>query len=1355
MADFAAQRRRHERERQARLKKKKSQRRSSSKKTVIYNASGKVTFSNDPRIKVGSVNESKVRTSSLSKTPSYRGASVVYKRNGAKITESVHRGGKVVSSRVVQDKSTPKSRRTTTTQLASQVRGVKSAQESRYLTTKKVQELQKTREKVGRASVGYGVQMSTADNLINKPYITVGKLLRMRGKEPQSMPNYKVYKNKQGQVIGIQDPFSRKTYRINPTNAKAIKEDITAKQVEREYIRDRRTLMVLGKYQEEMKKITSPNKNLSAVKNNQTITIKKMGSYLDKQLTIPKTLLKGWTDNLKLGYLLANWQNIKTQGQLTPAQARAYMNKVDDIWGYDKLIKDLDSTSTKAWEKSALSGIYSNLRVAGMIIVGVKDVTVGTVITTIKDVAGLGKILYKGTTGLIRYNKKIYKDIFKDIVDLSKRGLDTEEKKRLAFARFKRDLSPYVKFSKGSVSIVKSMARNPEPYLGLLALGVSAGVVSLVDTTRKNPKKLLSEIYSFYLTGQVFKVGGKLLKLKNVIRVTKMPRSGSKVAKAYKVGQIVTDGKTVKIANKGGKLVKASKSVSDRVLKKIPRVIQRDAELTVKMKKAEKVKIIKEWEKTGVLKRGYELRPNFETGVMNIVKYKKVKGRPIRKAFKYTKKEVDEILKKLKQSKKASATIRVSNQKKFTSPLKKGEKQKVLDYITKNNKAPKGYYVEFGEGGSISVIKFKKVKGKFLGKIRNTTKATIQKIKAKFKRKPKVKLTTREEQRRKLTVALKKGEKQSVLDYVNKNDKVPKGYFIEYGEGGSIIVSKFKKANGRFLGKVKKTTRRTIQKIKAKFKRKPKTKLSVRSEQQKKYTISLKKGEKQQVLDYITKNDRVPKGYYVVYGENGSITVTKFKKVNGRFLGKIKKTTRITIRKIKAKFKRKPKVKLTTRASNELKDTVPLKKGEWSKVVLHWEKNLRVPRGYKINFNLETGKRVVTKFRKVRGRPFKATKLYTKKQVKNILDKLKKARSGRVAKRRAIKVDKATGKKADAIEELKKVLQTEKPSKKYTIEVEVNLDGVVYRITKKKKGAKTFYYNLKSSIPNKTPAKNIKFSSGKGVVATLEKKKVIKALRRAKKYKVVSKFKIGNDVINAFSSLIGVSGVIGSRIINNNSLSKVQGSNFGKAFDIVSGNRRRLNNIKDFIKDYDLGNDVEKIIDKAIRQSQKKAQGQAQTQLSEQMKKIKQPIKLKTKKVAKSKKPIKIKLPKFNWDKKPPKGKTYLVDVIVKSRGRVRKLAVKTTPNRALKLGANYVDNKLIRALDIKIIGYTSKKDIKAIRLPKFRTRKTKNTLRLVEKVKYALDRPTEKRNLRRARATKKAKRRVKKKVVRRKKRKV
>jgi hypothetical protein len=139
------------------------------------------------------------------------------------------------------------------------------------------------------------------------------------------------------------------------------------------------------------------------------------------------------------------------------------------------------------------------------------------------------------------------------------------------------------------------------------------------------------------------------------------------------------------------------------------------------------------------------------------------------------------------------------------------------------------------------------------------------------------------------------------------------------------------------------------------------------------------------------------------------------------------------------------------------------------------------------------------------------------------------------------------------------------------------------------------------------------------------------------------------------------------------------------------------------------------------------------------------------KKPLKPKKPIKEKPPipeikKLTWDKAPPKGQNYLVNVIVRIKGRNRVIPVRTTPNRALKYIVPKVDNTLARSFDLKIVGLTSKKDVKAPSLRKFRKKRSRGSsvLRVVEKSKYSLDKPGEKRGLTIAKVIKRRTRKLK-----------
>jgi hypothetical protein len=118
----------------------------------------------------------------------------------------------------------------------------------------------------------------------------------------------------------------------------------------------------------------------------------------------------------------------------------------------------------------------------------------------------------------------------------------------------------------------------------------------------------------------------------------------------------------------------------------------------------------------------------------------------------------------------------------------------------------------------------------------------------------------------------------------------------------------------------------------------------------------------------------------------------------------------------------------------------------------------------------------------------------------------------------------------------------------------------------------------------------------------------------------------------------------------------------------------------------------------------------------------------------------KLKLPKLSWKTKPKKGYSRIVDIIVKRAGKVRRLRTKLTENRAYLLGKKYVDNKTIRSFELQLVGFAKVKDIKKPSLKKFRDKISKDpsVLTLVEKSRYAIDTPGEKRELRISRKRKK-----------------
>ena len=107
-------------------------------------------------------------------------------------------------------------------------------------------------------------------------------------------------------------------------------------------------------------------------------------------------------------------------------------------------------------------------------------------------------------------------------------------------------------------------------------------------------------------------------------------------------------------------------------------------------------------------------------------------------------------------------------------------------------------------------------------------------------------------------------------------------------------------------------------------------------------------------------------------------------------------------------------------------------------------------------------------------------------------------------------------------------------------------------------------------------------------------------------------------------------------------------------------------------------------------------------------------------------------LDRLSWDKTPPKGYSYIVNPIVRIKGRNVTLRWKTTPNRAKKRMANLIDNTTSRSFALKIVGLRKVKDIRGDYLKKFRAKISRGSavLPVVEKTKYAIDTKGEKNQL-------------------------
>jgi hypothetical protein len=112
--------------------------------------------------------------------------------------------------------------------------------------------------------------------------------------------------------------------------------------------------------------------------------------------------------------------------------------------------------------------------------------------------------------------------------------------------------------------------------------------------------------------------------------------------------------------------------------------------------------------------------------------------------------------------------------------------------------------------------------------------------------------------------------------------------------------------------------------------------------------------------------------------------------------------------------------------------------------------------------------------------------------------------------------------------------------------------------------------------------------------------------------------------------------------------------------------------------------------------------------------------------------PIKTRIPimTLSFDKLPKKGNNYIVNGLVRVKGKVKEIPLKTTINRAFNYMSKLVDNTTSRSFELRPVGITKAKDIKPKGLNKFRVKKTRRVLRYVEKSKYLIDTRGEKTRL-------------------------
>ena len=175
----------------------------------------------------------------------------------------------------------------------------------------------------------------------------------------------------------------------------------------------------------------------------------------------------------------------------------------------------------------------------------------------------------------------------------------------------------------------------------------------------------------------------KFSKGRPVNRVTKYPKAGTKIAKGLKKGSLVTDGKSLRIVTRSGKLSRLSRKLPIKVRKALinrskkgriqtatqvlgkktkvkpskiktttKKVKVKSVSEAVKRKRVAKVRknrIVEDWKNTGKVREGYKLEFDFKKGKINVIKIKKARVPKTVKA-KFRKGEVDAIINKIERA---------------------------------------------------------------------------------------------------------------------------------------------------------------------------------------------------------------------------------------------------------------------------------------------------------------------------------------------------------------------------------------------------------------------------------------------------------------------------------------------------------------------------------------------------------------------------------------------------------------------------------------------------------------------------------------------------------------------------------
>jgi hypothetical protein len=541
-----------------------------SKKTVVYDASGKVMQSNDPSKPVGSVDTTKVIESGLSKSPDYRGKSVVYERKGNVITEKVFSKGGKVSTRVLDTNQT-------TSQLAKQLTGIRRAQESKAFRDAEKKVLSGTanaKDLINYASFGKGKVSNILANKNLNQYVRsqveydnfkreVAKNLTPKQKEHYN----ELDSTEQGNYL-----FQVASRRVQPAQEKLGLTNLSEQQQDfYKKLSPKSSQEYLRQISRRKKPSNQISLNLNQSSLYKSLSTKEKINYV-KQVVDRSTLKKydpkkGYAIVVSIDPFTGKETLVDSSGNITRYDANKFVNSVNDktrkelattINSYSQSVKNL--FSLKSLSPSNIGKELHNIfKIADKELQKIKNISSLTN-TQRKAIAIFETIPLQfallGTSALaikpfIKENIEALKIVLTSIAGSTVRGASKLLVDAETFENIKK---AYPNTIKGSAEMMALSAReNPASFWGSLvaniflfnALGIGAGKVGLSvsnGVTKVTPLVAKSRMFKNIL--------------KNTKSVSKIPRT----TKAYPKGTILTSKSGAGIVLNNGRVLNLSKA---------------------------------------------------------------------------------------------------------------------------------------------------------------------------------------------------------------------------------------------------------------------------------------------------------------------------------------------------------------------------------------------------------------------------------------------------------------------------------------------------------------------------------------------------------------------------------------------------------------------------------------------------------------------------------------------------------------------------------------------------------------------------------------------------------------------------